>query len=249
MESMPPNRLSSSWVVRATAGEPVAVVRVRNLQTTVRAARDAWNRANKRQPLLVSAELSFAQSFSSASENDTLGSDTVHYGNLSKAILAAVAVADTDDRELKWLEESLGGVLETIWASLTGSTINGSPSNAAQRGERAFLDTTKLRFMSVTASLPKATLLGDGVSLTASSVFNTGRPTSPVHLYGICMCLHRLRVPTLIGVNSNERHSKQAVFADIKIDKVDLPPDFYPAVEGVVVKVLYPVCILMQNCC
>ena len=76
----------------AEAGEPVAVVRVRDLQGqgAVPVGRDAWGRPGRPQPVLLSAEVSFARPFGAASEGDRLGAETVHYGTLSKSLLAGL---------------------------------------------------------------------------------------------------------------------------------------------------------------
>ncbi|KAK3360010.1 hypothetical protein B0T25DRAFT_534512 [Lasiosphaeria hispida] len=74
----------------------------------------------------------------------------------------------------------------------------------------------------LTITLPKASLLGSGVSLTATSVFGEPAPLSAVALR-----LDSLRVPTLVGVNSNERLAKQIVWTS---------KDFYTELETLVVQ-------------
>ncbi|KLU87755.1 hypothetical protein MAPG_06748 [Magnaporthiopsis poae ATCC 64411] len=54
----------------------------------------------------------------------------------------------------------------------------------------------------------------------------------------MCLRLHGLRVPTLIGVNPNERLAKQFVVTDIEIDKFDYAPDVYTALEALAVKII-----------
>src|SRR3954462_13724068 len=82
--------LSTQWEVRAVAGEPKAVVRVRNLQAIVQGGTDAWGRPGKAQPALISAEISFVHPFGTVCSDDRLSPETVHYGKLSKAILEAI---------------------------------------------------------------------------------------------------------------------------------------------------------------
>ncbi|KAL8304028.1 hypothetical protein RB597_004637 [Gaeumannomyces tritici] len=236
-------RIRSSWQVRAAAGEPYAVVRVRNLQATVHAAQDAWGRASKAQPLLVSAEVSMRDTFEGSSAADAVAADTVHYGTLSKVILASLeryrqpppGQDDADDGNGR----SLRDVLDTIWSGLTGLTIDGARSPSRRAGDGApFLDASRVRFMSVTVTLPKASLLGDGVSLTATSVFEQDGSLQRVDVFGMCLRLHGLRVPTLIGVNPNERLAKQFVVTDIEVDKFDYAPDAYTALEALAVNII-----------
>jgi len=253
MEYTQEYRIRSSWTVRAHAGEPVAVVRVRNLQATTQAAQDAWGRERKAQPLLVSAEVCLCAPSAAASANDAVSSDTVHYGTLSKAILQGLAEAyeprerptptppsSSPQPAIGQSAFSLHSVLECIWSALTGLKVDGIASKTAEGGAaRPFLTLARVRSLSVTVLLPKASLLGEGVSLTAVSAFSTdGKGSTRVDMFGVSMKLHRLRVPTLIGVNSNERCSKQVVIVDVEIDKFDYAPDVYTVLESLVVKVM-----------
>lgn len=250
--------LRSLWTVRQAAGEPLAVVRVRDLSTAVIGPQDAWGRKSATQPVRVSAELHFSRSFDAAAAGDSIANgDTVHYGTLSKLILACVersnehaavlaAAASTSTGAGSGTAAAASGsgaaggggdvdlrvLLEMIWIVLTGRNVNGD--DAAPEA-RPLLDLARLRFMSLTVTLPKASLLGEGVSLTASNVF-------PPHLaslsmYGLALKVHKIRVPTLIGVNSNERTAKQFVVVDVEIDRFDYYPDLYCELERIVVKV------------
>lgn len=260
--------LRSLWAVRQAAGEPLAVVRVRELATAVVGPQDAWGRKGATQPATVSAELHFSRSFDAAVAGDSVAAgDTVHYGVLSKLILACVERSNEHALLLAASSAGAGGgtaagtggagagaggatgggggggggsggdvdlrvLLEMIWIVLTGRNVNGD--DAAPEA-KPLLDLARLRFMSLTVTLPKASLLGEAVSLTASNVF-------PPHLaslsmYGLALKVHRLRVPTLIGVNSNERRAKQFVVADVEIDRFDYYPDLYCELESIVVKV------------
>ncbi|POS70264.1 hypothetical protein DHEL01_v211343 [Diaporthe helianthi] len=229
--------LRSSWTVRHAAGEPLAVVRVRSLQTTVVGPQDAWGRAKLQQPLLVSAELHFLRPFGAAVSADNVTSgDTVHYGELSKLILACVDRSN-DHASLEGAPTiDLRVLLEMIWIVLTGRNIDGTD---AEPEAVPLLDGSRLRFISLTVSLPKASLLGEAVSLTASNVyapFTVG--PSALSMYGLCLKLHRIRVPTLIGVNNNERQAKQFVVVDVEVDKLDYYPDIYCELEKIVVQSL-----------
>jgi dihydroneopterin aldolase len=235
-------RIHSTFAVRAAAGESVAVVRVRNLQGAVQGPQDAWGRQDKAQPVLVSVELSFAGAFDTAASADKLGGDTVHYGNLSKAILSCLEdcrVPKSPTQEAVHRAATLRDVLDRVWAGLTGLRVNGL-SAEAQPGRppaEPFLNLSRLRYVAVTVCLPKASLLGEGISLTASSFFEVREERPQVRMFGVALRLHRLRVPVLVGVNSNERLRKQFVVADVEIDKFDYRSDVYAELEGLVVAV------------
>lgn len=224
--------LRSTWSVRHAAGEPLAVVRVRNLQTVAIGPQDAWGRKYTAQPVVISAELHFSRPFEASVSGDKVtGGDTVHYGTLSKLILACVERSN-EHASAQETDVDLRVLLEMIWIVLTGRNVNGDDAGAEGV---PLLDLARLRFMSLTVSLPKASLLGEGVSLTASNVF-------PPHLaslsmYGLALRIHKLRVPTLIGVNDNERKAKQFVITDVEIDKFDYYPDLYCELENIIVKV------------
>src|SRR5438874_7268817 len=73
------------WNRRArSAGDKIFV---RNLTLNTRVALDAWGR-EKPQPVLISVVISLSRSFQSAAEKDELNQSTVHYGTLSKAVIA-----------------------------------------------------------------------------------------------------------------------------------------------------------------
>ncbi|KAM5355859.1 hypothetical protein ACJ41O_002505 [Fusarium nematophilum] len=204
-------------------GDPVAVIRVRNLQTTIQGPKDAWGRGAKPQPLLVSAEVSLNHAFGSSSSTDAVASDTVHYGLLSKAILSTL-------EKLPKTGLSLSDVLNNLWIDLTGFRYNGISSQSGE-GVKAFLDSSVIRRLTVTLILPKASLLGSAIRLTASALFDQ----SSITVRSLVLGLEGLRVPTLIGVNSNERNAKQVVVADIRIDEYETMYDDYTALENVVV--------------
>ncbi|KAK1968879.1 FolB domain-containing protein [Colletotrichum sublineola] len=235
-------RFTSSWQVRAEAGEPFAVIRVSDLQGTLKAGTDAWGRLNKAQPVIISAELSMAQPFNSASASDTVSDDTVHYGHLAKALLASLDV-------INLLAEQRGGpfslwfALLHIYEHLTGYRLDHrerTPEAVVRTHQggtlRAQLE--KVRYMDVTLTLPKGSLLGDGVSISRAMVFETARPV----VWSETLRIHWLRVPTLIGVNDNERKAKQVVKTDVEIEgyksNATGEDDIYVDLESVIVKTL-----------
>ncbi|WAO83786.1 FolB domain-containing protein [Fusarium falciforme] len=204
-------------------GDPVAVVRVRNLQTTIQGPKDAWGRGAKQQPLLVSAEVSLTQPFGTSSADDKVASDTVHYGLLSKAILSTLG-------RLPKSALSLSDVLNELWIDLTGFRYNGlrGPSTSESK---SFLDIAFIRRLTISLVLPKASLMGSAIRLSGSALFSNSSLTSRSLELG----LEGLRVPTLIGVNSNERTAKQVVIANVRIDEYETMYDDYAVLESVVV--------------
>ncbi|KAK4136384.1 hypothetical protein BT67DRAFT_397446 [Trichocladium antarcticum] len=237
--------LQTAAATRALAPDPPATVRVQNLRTTLQhAGHDAWNRAHKAQPCLLSAEVSFAAPFAAASAHDRLGADTVHYGTLSKAVLGSVAAFEAEAAaaggQAAGLEETgVRSVLARVWRDLTGLGLDGSSCRALGEARRAFLDLDRVRFLSLTVALPKASLLGEGVALTASAVFGVGgEEEGRMAARALALEISRLRVPTLVGVNANERLARQFVVATVTVDGFESEEDVYTEVEGVVVKAL-----------
>ncbi len=283
----PPAPLVSSWRVRADAGEPIAVVRVRNLQGAVPAGRDAWGRGPgsgtgrgpRPQPVLLSSEVSFARPFATASAGDRLGAETVHYGTLSKALLGGLdeisvgglppprrgeAQAQDQDQDRDQDQDQGRGrgptssdVSELLWVRMTGRGVDGSRVELPP-DQLPLLDAARLSSLSLSVRLPKASLLGAGVSLTTVACFRGGEEeeeegeeqkqvpdngnndnnnNNPLRSYSRTLRIHGLHVPTLVGVNPNERKARQMVIADVEIDRYDVADDIYADVEKTVVEV------------
>lgn len=230
--------LKTTPQIRALAPEPPATVRVQNLHLTLtHAGHDAWGRAGKSQPCTISVEVGFAERFSTAAASDRLGEDTVHYGTLSKVVLGSVARFEEGSRQhaLGQGERGLMHVLEHVWRDLTGLKLDGTEVKVA--GETPLIDIAKVQFLSLTVGLPKASLLGDGVALRASAVVDPS--LRRVSARALALEITRLKVPTLIGVNANERLAKQFVVVTVTIEKFDQSEDIYPGVEAAVVKVSF----------
>ncbi|KAI8632246.1 Dihydroneopterin aldolase-domain-containing protein [Xylariaceae sp. FL1651] len=271
----PPAPLVSTWQVHAEAGEPQAVVRVRNLQSVMAAGRDAWGRSARPQPVLLSSEVSFAAPFATASARDALSAETVHYGTLCKTLLggmelfssvkppsssppsgnsggkavAAAGNANTEQQQQQQKEKKeeegdngttpprTADVVELLWVQMTGRVLDGSRV-ALPPDQVPFLDATRLRSLALTLRLPKASLLGSGVSLTTTACFRAvegEKKDNPLRSYARSLRLHGLHVPTLVGVNANERRAKQMVVADVEIDRYDVAEDIHAELERVVV--------------
>ncbi|KAH7035221.1 uncharacterized protein B0I36DRAFT_360621 [Microdochium trichocladiopsis] len=278
--------LQSTFQVRAQAGEPVAVVRVRNLQATIPCGRDAWGRSGKVQPVLLSSELSFRAGFDASSAGDRLvDSETVHYGNLSKTLLrgleglnggggggggiassssqpaAAATNSTASSSSSSSHSPSSSAIFELLWVRLTGRVTDGSQV-ALPPDQVPFLDASALRSLSLTIHLPKASLLGAGVSLTTTASFKDRdtllgggddgdddnddddddkkkkkkQKKNPLAAYARSLRISGLHVPTLVGVNANERLARQMLVAEVEIDRFDVTgDDVHDQIERVVV--------------
>lgn len=256
----PPAPLVSTWQVRVEAGEPQAIVRVSNLQSVMTAGRDAWGRSAKLQPVLLSSEVSFAQPFETASVHDAVNAETVHYGNLSKKLLSGVELFSSPPTSTGSSAEATASgtnsgvraphtadVLEILWVQMTGRVLDGSLV-ALPMDQVPFLDATRLRSLSLSIQLPKASLVGSGVSLTATACFHDAASLTdetkknPLRSCARTLHLHHLSFPTLIGVNANERTAKQMVVVDVDIDRFDVNEDIHPELERAVIYVRNAAC-------
>ncbi|KAL6902596.1 hypothetical protein GGI43DRAFT_345498 [Trichoderma evansii] len=241
--------LEPNWRVRFLAGQPPAKVRVRNLQTHIEGPSDAWNRKGKQQPLSVSASVMLKEAFDTSSSGDKVADDTVHYGLLSKAILASLegkgpqhpAKEKPVDAASTNRFSSLRDVVNTIWEDLTNQDANGKnkflDEEEEEQAVKSFLKVSTIRCFELTAHLPKASLLGGGVSLTRIALFGRDGESRP-QPRGMSLKIHDLRVPTLIGVNDNERKAKQVVVATIEIDKFNIDEDVFTMIEAETVEVM-----------
>lgn len=210
-------------------GEPTAIIRVRNLQTTIQGPSDAWGRPGRPQPALVSAEVSLKKPFGSSSSSDAVAKDTVHYGLLSKAVLATLDKLAR--QQASGAAVTLMSAVQELFTDLTGLDINGFASGDGDFGP--FLDTDVVRRLTVTFTLPKASLLGSGVAVTGSVLYGNG----VIEARGGSLNLVGLRVPTLIGVNDNERLAKQITVANIGIEHYSRAEDYFTEIEAEVVDV------------
>jgi dihydroneopterin aldolase len=222
--------LKSSWQIAAAAGEPHSMIRVQNLQAIVKVGRDAWGRTGKTQPILISATLSLREAFEQASIDDSVDNpSTVHYGTLSKAILEAVSghhAVDTD--------QTLRSLLNHILRHVTGKGLDSAETATHEDSSQPILDSKALKSLELKLFLPKASLIGSGVSLAGNIVYaNSG----DAEAYSMSLKLHELRIPAIIGVNPNERPSKQIIVTNIELDTWSAESDLYNELEEVVVKV------------
>lgn len=128
------------WHARPAQTAVTDKITVHNLQASVEAGVDVWDRPKKQRALLTVA-LSLAKPFESAAQADALDNSTVHYGILSKAIQAHV--------------DGQAGRLDT--GQLADSIFNVVRNTAGE---------TPLTSIEVAVFYPKGSMFGDGVELS-----------------------------------------------------------------------------------
>ncbi|OAA61256.1 serine/threonine-protein kinase psk1 [Niveomyces insectorum RCEF 264] len=261
--SMP---LHTTWAVRAAAGEPPAVVRVRDLQTVLSGAvaPDAWGRTadagadgdRGAQPLLISAEVCLTRPFTAAYAEDRVAADTVHYGHLSRALLQSVrrwsssgdegqqAKVDGKDATPPCLRD----VLDGIWVDLTGVRVDGTAEPTTKEEEEEEKNNSQPPGPAPPSPLlaPKhVRALSVTLRLPKGTRNGAGVSMTATSLLGahpacaaVTLRLHDLHVPTLVGVHPHERAAKQMVVADVAIDRYDVRGDAHTALETLVERTL-----------
>ncbi|RMZ68454.1 dihydroneopterin aldolase [Pyrenophora seminiperda CCB06] len=134
--------------------------------------------------------------------DDTVDSSTVHYGTLSKAIQA---LFKNDD--MPWISTpELCIFISNSVREVAGPTI--------------------LYALETDVSYTKGCMFGEKVGYKVSAIETGTGPISNV-LY-----LRNVRIPCLIGVNSNERLNKQPVNVDLWVNNIDPSlVDEYPRLE------------------
>lgn len=228
-QSQIPTMALTAEEYRKAVPEGHSIIHVRNLSSRAVVGTDAWGRRTE-QPILISARVSLQEPFESAAKSDVVNKSTVHYGMLSKAILKAVEHA----AELyKGREARVDFVVDTIWHALTGESF----ARIKDSSDEGVLDTALLQSLELTLMLPKGSLLGRGVSYTYQQGFveQGGIVSTPSRQI---MKIHDLQVPTLVGVNPNERLAKQVVVANIEIENPLLKSN--NELEQIVTKVRRP---------
>lgn len=217
--------MTTSWETRAAVGEPASTIRVNDLSFTISGPHDAWGRPSRPQPVSVSVEMAFSELFSASSSGDVVGADTVHYGKLSKEIQKIMGTVDG---------QSLTGVFNELWMGLGAWDIlerkgpGGEPKGSAE-GSAAYVQ--------FAIYLPKASLLGSGVSMAGSAATSSHNGVPILRRKAVTLRFHDLRVPTLIGVNDNEREAEQMVVANVEVDRWLEREDGYSLLERVITKV------------
>ncbi|KAK7609043.1 Dihydroneopterin aldolase-domain-containing protein [Phyllosticta paracitricarpa] len=185
-------------------------VAVRNLSLVANAGFDIWGR-KKEQPLQISVTLAIRAPFKTAASSDKVDSSTVHYGTLSKNILHAVSSASSKN----WLDE---------WT--LGSVISAAILETAAKKNKT------LEASAIEVHFPKGSTLGAGAGVSWKIFYRSPEQVHDKRIIDkVAPCLHLrdVRVPTLIGVNSNEREKKQVVVLNVWVDNFafDLLEEYY----------------------
>ncbi|KAH8754237.1 Dihydroneopterin aldolase-domain-containing protein [Hyaloscypha finlandica] len=232
--------------------EPHSQISVHNLQTTLPLARDAWGRPSKPQPLLISCTLSLRCPFSSTSASDNLTNATIHYGILSKAILEACQeFRELCEDEVMPVPMHIKALVCYLQFYLTGCDTlpripsyvalptNQNSTSASKGGKEGkprepLVPCSMLNVFSLEVLLPKASLVGSGISLKGDFVYEEGHHGPSA--YSMVLKLHELRVSAIIGVNGNERKAKQIVVCSVEMERWDRMVDAYNELEEIVVK-------------
>lgn len=246
-----------------------STINVKNLQSNALVGTDLWggrdskNRSNRFQPMLLSLGVSLRDRFNAAAQNDRLDDGTVNYSTLSKTVFKVLKSRGADRNDLSshlsgWpgieIDWSLQDLLDWTFVYLTGRRANGSVPDAASAHmyirdgcpclggpmyERPLLSIESLQELEMSVVLPKGTLLSEGVELTVASGYLPGQRAYHEAPYRATLKLHNIRIPTLIGLNANERLAKQMVICSVSVDPycvVDM--DYYNHLEQLVVKSL-----------
>jgi dihydroneopterin aldolase len=142
----------------------------------------------KAQPALITVTVTLAQQFASASSTDTVDNSTIHYGTLSKAVKAH-------------LQE-----LSSTWISTAHVlySIHNTVANVADRTPFFAIETS--------ICLPKASMFGDAI------VYSESRTSKDEFGMSSVLHLRNIRIPCVIGVNSNERLQKQPVVVNLWVE-------------------------------
>lgn len=235
--------------------EPHTLIHVKNLQTTLPVGTDAWGRPAKQQPVLLTCVVSLRQPFSSAASTDSVTKSTVHYGILSKSLLEAckehheLVTGSENYKEDKHI--FVKDLMDYIHWFLTGTenpqkSLNLSGTNVVEGKNRdLLLPPPTIYSLSLTVHLPKASLVGQGISLSAiygySDIMATKTHLKTLSLkdipYSMVLKIHDLRIHCLIGVNPNERLAKQIVAVNVEFERWNRADDYYVELEDVIVKV------------
>lgn len=201
----------SAWQAKlATHGIPDQI-KVQNLQIVTNAGVDAWGRP-RTQPVLLTVTLHLDKPFDSAAQADSLDSSTIHYGQLSKHIISTVggSSARLETRDLAQL------VLESVMG-IAGRT--------------------GLRGIEIDIQYPKGSLMGDAAGYIYAAYTPPHRPAEESALSRV-LYLRNVRIPCIIGVNSNERKQKQPAVVNLWIDCVSPQrSDDYTKLESVLTEV------------
>ncbi|KAF7856876.1 hypothetical protein EAF04_009637 [Stromatinia cepivora] len=228
----------SEWQIQQAREQPVAVIGVKDVQLSAPVGADAWgwNRVMAEcpiQPILVSVSVSLRRNFKTASEDDDITEDTIHYGRLRSAIIETVQRYNTDIKPGNAMGLSLMNIISHLIGTLS---------------VRDHLTVGKIiTWSSFKVMLPKSSLRGAGASLTMQTIYREtslkdqeAGPPDSIGVMGrsITLRIHDLIVPTLIGMLEKERIRKQNVIANVEMDRWLWNRDFHWDMEQIIVKAM-----------
>lgn len=141
-----------------------------------------------------------------------------------------------------WLHFCLTG--HDVTPKIPQQHLSAKSRKAVKRGqeEKPLLHVEDISLLEIELVLPKASLLGSGVSLKGSFLY-PGKAGEGPSAYSMALKLHDLRMPAIIGVNANERLAKQIVICNIEMQKWDRVADSWAELEEIVAKV-FPLFLL-----
>ena len=164
------------------------VVYLKGLRLNAVIGQDAWHRPEREQPVIVDVRMRTNIEVA-GNQDDVL--QTVHYGNLCKAITKEV-----DSRK------NYSSLVDLAWRISIAAFGPGGGKDE----------------MELTITLPKGILLGDGVGLSAAihrdREIDTLKETNSLFVRG-------MKLTCIIGVNEYERLEKQYVILDLRLSDVE----------------------------
>ncbi|KAK0944850.1 hypothetical protein LTR48_003474 [Friedmanniomyces endolithicus] len=175
------------------------IISVKNLQLPAGVvAPDVWGKA-KEQPALLTVSLVLrGEGFGKAAEGDRLDASTIHYGELSKRIRAACSTPNQTAGHVS-------AYAERVIAEMSRKTA------ASFIVARSIVD----------VHLPKASMYGDGITLTNITDYDErGRTRAARRVFVV----KGVKLMLLVGVNGYERGGKQPVLASLWLDLGDAGP-------------------------
>ncbi|KAJ8070452.1 hypothetical protein OCU04_000826 [Sclerotinia nivalis] len=228
----------SEWQIQQAREQPVAVIGVKDVQLSAPVGADAWGwnwviAECPIQPILVSVSVALRRNFKTASEDDDITEDTIHYGRLRSAIIETVQRYNTEIKP----DNATGLSLMNIMTHLIGTLSVRDHLTVGQ----------KITWSSFQVMLPKSSLRGAGASLTMQTIYRKtslkdqeAGPPDSIGITGrsITLRIHDLKVPTLIGMLEKERIRKQNVIANVEMDRWLCNGDFHWDMEQIIVKAM-----------
>jgi len=200
-----------------------SLIHIRSIPFTLPLGLSCWGQPNIVQPVLISASVHFHSPFEAASRLDALDSGTVSYSVLAKEITEFVKVWEGGESWTGCVVELVRGLM----VALCGWDWN------EKKHESGVVDTEVVDVFEVGILLPKASMLGEGVSVKTMMRYESGRQVD----YASRLELRRLRVSTLIGLRDYERKCRQQLIVTVVVDGWMDRKDQYVTLEMIVTKV------------